>query len=259
MKTLKNIKPSSEGSQKQARRTVVKTMLAGGVLASSAKILPESWVRPVSESVMLPAHAQTSAATFMVTVQNMTAGQPFSPPAIIAHGPGYTRPSGGDSTSGGLEVLAEGGNPSGFLSEVAGNSDVSVATSLGGPVGPGGSGSTIVSFGGTDMRITVVSMLVNTNDAFTTATVMNLSSLNVGDSENQMGITTYDAGTEVNDQLAANIPGPAAGGEGFNADRGNEGGSVTAHQTLQAGVGDIDVAALNWSDPVLNVTVTRTA
>lgn len=43
-----------------ARRRLLKSVVAGGGVLATGKLLPENWARPVVESVLLPAHAQTS-------------------------------------------------------------------------------------------------------------------------------------------------------------------------------------------------------
>ena len=49
-------------SRVQRRRTALKTISGGSVLAASG-MLPDKWTRPVIQSVLLPAHAQMSPAT----------------------------------------------------------------------------------------------------------------------------------------------------------------------------------------------------
>ena len=46
----------------ESRRKLLKTIAAGSGAIVAGKSLPESWSRPVVDSVMLPAHAQTSPA-----------------------------------------------------------------------------------------------------------------------------------------------------------------------------------------------------
>lgn len=46
--------------KKEARRKLLKSIVAGSGAITVGKVLPESWSRPVVDSVMLPAHAQTS-------------------------------------------------------------------------------------------------------------------------------------------------------------------------------------------------------
>jgi hypothetical protein len=53
--------PSDNASKPDgSRRRALRRLGAGGVAASAAAALPAAWTRPVVESVMLPAHAQTS-------------------------------------------------------------------------------------------------------------------------------------------------------------------------------------------------------
>ena len=48
----------------ESRRKLLKSIAAGSGAIVAGKCLPESWSKPVVESVMLPAHAQTSMASF---------------------------------------------------------------------------------------------------------------------------------------------------------------------------------------------------
>lgn len=47
-------------NQDPSRRKLLKSIIAGGGAAMTAGFVPETWTRPVVESVLLPAHAQTS-------------------------------------------------------------------------------------------------------------------------------------------------------------------------------------------------------
>ena len=71
-------------------------------------------------------------------------------------------------------------------------------------------------------------MLVNTNDAFSGINAMELDQLESGHTR---VVYSYalDAGTEANSELAGTIPGPADGGEGFNAIRDDVTSVVTSH------------------------------
>jgi len=156
-------------------------------------------------------------ASFEITVTNLSANQPLSPLAALLHDADYKAWSIGGMASDGLEVLAEGGDNSTFISDDA----AMLMTSASGlaPVGPGGSDTlTVTADLASVMQITLASMLVNTNDAFTGTTGLDVSDLAVGESMNQT-LPIYDAGTEANDELAGTIPGPVDGGEGFNAVR----------------------------------------
>jgi hypothetical protein len=48
----------------ESRRKLLKSIAAGGGAVVAGKSLPESWSRPVVDSVMLPAHAVTSAYSY---------------------------------------------------------------------------------------------------------------------------------------------------------------------------------------------------
>lgn len=56
-------KSTNQSDQKveTGRRRVLAGVLAGGAVAGTAAAVPSVWTRPVVQSVLLPAHAQTSA------------------------------------------------------------------------------------------------------------------------------------------------------------------------------------------------------
>jgi len=178
-----------------------------------------------------PPPPQPDMATFEVTVINLTNNQPLSPVAVIAHSDGYAMFTVGAPASVGLEELAEGGDNSALLGEANGDANVLTTASGVAPIGPGGSETVTVevlesSLSG--LRISASTMLVNTNDAITMVDGMVVGDLQPGD-----GITArtiaYDAGTEANTELAAHIPGPAGGGEGFNPARDDVADRVAMH------------------------------
>lgn len=153
---------------------------------------------------------------YEVNITNLTANQPFSPPAMLLHDQDYRAWQLGDAASTALEQLAEGGDNSGLIA-LNGNGELSASFSADAPVGPGANASyTISAAENTPLMMTFVTMLVNTNDAFAGVSAWDLSQLAVGD-ELQTLLPVYDAGTEANDELAGSIPGPADGGEGFNS------------------------------------------
>ena len=64
--------PSETNNNLQkARRELLKGIAAGSGALIAGKSLPETWSRPVVDSVMLPAHAQTSGA-FTATTRGLT-------------------------------------------------------------------------------------------------------------------------------------------------------------------------------------------
>ena len=202
-------------------------------------------------------------ATFEVSVTNLTNAQPLSPIAVIAHDDSYRVFSVGEAATVGLEELAEGGTNGRLFAEAAADSGVFITAGSASPVPPGASASirfTVELDELPNARLSVSTMLVNTNDAFTGLNGLAIGDLAVGDSRRGSGIA-YDAGTEANTEEAIHIPGPAGGGEGFNADRDDRFDRVAMHAGV---VGRDDGFATSdldnqhrFDNPVLRATVTR--
>ena len=148
-------------------------------------------------------------AEYEVKISNLTNFQPLSPVGLI-----FSEDDGffniGSSASVALEHLAEGGDNSDLLD--MGNTSASTPT----PVLPGETQTLTLSKGFGDFKFSAFSMLVNTNDAFTGVSAYSLKDLQVGEVL-VLDANAYDAGTEANSEAAGTIPGPADGGEGFNA------------------------------------------
>lgn len=150
----------------------------------------------------------------------------------------------GEPASVALEELAEGGSTD-ALKEYYEDRGARV-TQLTEAIPPGES-ITIKVPGYRRSGVVIGSMLLPTNDAFVTA---NLSVKRRGAATAQ--VRSYDAGTEYNSEMTADIPGPF-GGEGFNADR-DDVDFVHRHPGLN-GTGDVDANMYDWEDPVANISV----
>ncbi|RMH22958.1 MAG: hypothetical protein D6698_00320, partial [Gammaproteobacteria bacterium] len=109
------------------------------------------------------------------------------------------------------------------------------------------------------LRMSVASMLVNTNDGFAAKKEIDISNLAVGESL-MVSLNALDAGTEANDELQANIPGPAAGGEGFNAQR-NDVDRVYGHAGVISQDDGLATSILGqahrFDNPVAKLVITR--
>ncbi|MGR5210650.1 spondin domain-containing protein [Vibrio rotiferianus] len=198
---------------------------------------------------------------YTINVANLTANQPMSPLAILAHNDKYKLFEIGKSASVELEHLAEGGSNAELLALKDSNDYVYQALSGNGLVLPGGSDS--VTFTVDPHKagyVSVASMFVNTNDAFVGETGLSLKSLAVGESY-QMSMNVWDSGTELNDELSATIPGPAGGGEGFNAARNDTNDVVTFHAGVISKDDGLANSALSANHRFLNpgakLTITR--
>lgn len=157
------------------------------------------------------------SATYEITITNVTNAQPLSPPALVIHEAGYPAWSVGTAASSGLENLAESGSPEEFISEK--QSYAITSASGDGVVIPGANiRINLDASWNESLQITIATMLVNTNDAFTGTTGLTIGQLEVGESISRL-TPIYDAGTEENTETSATVPGPAAGGEGYNSER----------------------------------------
>jgi hypothetical protein len=215
-------------------------------------------------SVTIPLEPPEPSITnsYQVTVTNLTYAQPMSPLALVLHNEGKLWAV-GEMASVALENLAESGDNSAILAE-------NMVLSGQGGAGlllPGMSEMVSVSYTfmgeeNAPMMLSLATMLVNTNDAFTGITAMKINNLTVGES---ISFTTssYDSGTEKNSELMTTIPGPAGGGtgEGFNAER-DDTDKVAMHSGIVSVDDGLMVSALTqahrFDNPTLAVRVERT-
>jgi len=165
---------------------------------------------------------------YQVTVVNATAAQPFSPVALVLHNSDASLWQLGDPASVALEQIAEGGDNSALLASLA---TLSTASG-GGLILPGDSETiTLMHSGEPQSLLSAVTMPVNTNDTFAGLNGMDISGLVVNQSASWY-LPAYDAGTEYNSEEAMSIPGPAAGGEGFNPQRDDVMNGISRHPGL---------------------------
>jgi hypothetical protein len=97
-------------------------------------------------------------------------------------------------------------------------------------------------------RLTVLTMLVNTNDAFT-----GLDSLRVGGHDDTLSTRAYDAGSEANNEDEDFIPGPCCNHPFV---RDPEGALIRMHGGI-TGVGDLDPAVYGWRGAVARIAIER--
>lgn len=203
-------------------------------------------------------------ATFDVSVSNLTNGQPLSPLAVVAHQDGYAVFSVGTAATDGLEMLAEGGDNSALIAEAGADANVTATASGAAPIGPAGSETVAITVLESELpglTISVSSMLVNTNDAITGINAAPVADMQVGDSMVWQAIA-YDAGTEADTEAAIHIPGPAGGGEGFNAARDDAADRVAMHSGVVSqddGFAGSDLSGQHrFDNPVAQVRIERT-
>lgn len=219
-----------------------KLALAGAALATTAAIIP---------TAADAGRDNRPLETFVVTVENLTpaGSQPFSPVGTVVHTRKVDVWSLGSPASAAVAGIAEDAAVPLFVDTYDGVTGVSAAL-VGGdaPIPPGQTVTFEVEARRGD-RLSLVSMLVNTNDAFT-----GLDSIRLGRRWQEFEVGAYDAGTEANNENAGFIPGPAGGNPGV---RDPEGAVITPHQGIIGVDGGIDANVYDWNDPVARITIER--
>ncbi len=194
--------------------------------------------------------------TWRVTITNLTppgpgapGSQPLSPPLLVVHSKRADVWSVGEIASHGVAAIAEDAN-NGPLESALPHVDgvASVATGAGGPIPSGQARSYMVETSGRYDRLSIVSMLVNTNDAFTGLDSLKLK----GHGSTQMTMA-YDAGSERNNELKSSIPGPCCGNPFV---RDPEGALIGPHAGI-TGAGELAPATYGWHGAAARITIER--
>lgn len=196
--------------------------------------------------------------SYQVEVKNLTNAQPLSPIGL-AVGQELMMWEAGETADVALEKLAEGGDNSDWLQQAEANG---AWTSLSGegPVMPGTTATLMLDFQAESpmAKLALVTMLVNTNDAFTGLNGVMLPQV-VGESLSWQAMA-WDAGTEANSEAAGTIPGPADGGEGYNASR-DDTNKISIHPGVISMDDGFTTSVLNqahrFDNPVIGVRITR--
>ena len=222
----------------------------------------------------LPFVAAMSASNVMaevidVKVTNLTQGMYYTPLLITAHADTTDFFEIGDSASAEIQAMAEGGDISGLVTLADNAGAVSSENPASGVLAPAASTSVTDMATGANDRLTIVAMLLPTNDAFVA-----LDSWKIPETAGTytLYLNAYDAGTEANDELVTG--GGASGVAGIPANPGANGGTngtgVTTTESNQmihihrgnigdtdtdGGISDVDSRIHRWLNPVEKVTV----
>jgi hypothetical protein len=189
--------------------------------------------------------------TYEVTVTNITAGQAFTPIIAATHSSRIGFFDLGQPASEELEMLAEGGDTSAL--EALLNSLPSLTTDVEtteGLLGPGESVTLHIEGKQHKDVLSFAAMLLPTHDTFV---AIDSVPLPVWRSTTTHAVA-YDAGTEINDESCANIPGPYCGGAPYSMDDGE--GFVHIANGIQ-GIGDLAPEMFDWRNPVASVSIRR--
>lgn len=211
---------------------------------------------------MSAAHAGGYKRFYEVTITNITKGQTFTPQLLATHTRNVSLFSVGEEASESLGIMAEGGDTAPLTEDLQSlGYNVGDVQTIGGLLGPGQTASMQLEAAPYQRQLSVAAMLIPTNDTFA---ALNGGSLPFRGSRT-FYLQAFDAGTEENDQLCINIPGPRCGGEGVSEEpmSGDEGFIHISNGFHDLGEADeegnerLTPFAYDWRNPVAKVVVTR--
>lgn len=195
---------------------------------------------------------------YEITITNLTQGQSFTPILAATHTGDISFFRLGAAPSQDMADLAEGGATAGLQSYLEGMPDkvLDITGTDMGLIGPG-EHRTVSLYGDKNYnRLSFAGMLLPSNDSFVAVSSMPLPRHAGG----RLALA-YDAGSETNDELCANIPGPQCAainggmmGEAFSM--GLAEGYVHISRGI-SGEGDLSAATYDWRNPVAHISVRR--
>jgi hypothetical protein len=199
--------------------------------------------------------------TYRVKIQSRSPGQPLSPFIAVTHDQDLDLFESGQKASDELEMIAEEGNSTALMDMLEMNQMVTSVKDTAKPLSGNGTNSSMITFeimAKEGDRISLASMLVCTNDGFTGLSAASLPA----SGSNDYALRAYDAGTENNTELAADIPaGCSALGPVNISDNGNESEGIDTDFDIMSHPG-LDLQGdltdeHEWPDTVATVTITR--
>ncbi|MBV1880394.1 MAG: spondin domain-containing protein [Pseudomonadales bacterium] len=207
--------------------------------------------------------ANLQAEQFTVEIENLTNGIYFTPLLVAAHDSSTHLFETGSAASTSLETMAEGGDISGLVTDIASASPVTVENPKGGLLAPGESTTTVMlnTDDSDNGYLSIVAMMLPTNDGF-----VGLDSWEIPSTAGTYTFTIngYDAGTEGNDELTGSIPAPidfgtGTGGTGVSTNDNNatvhiHPGSIGDDDSA-GGISDLDNSVHRWLNPIARITV----
>jgi len=203
--------------------------------------------------LLLASSAATAgkARVYDVTITNLTNSINFTPILVASHRKGVAIFEAGSAASDELTAIAEGGDTSLLAATLSDSGRVADIQNSGGLLGPGESVSVEIKTKSHARRISLASMMLPTNDGF--IAIQNIKAPKKG--SRTVYSPGYDAGTEPNDEVCANIPGPTCGGAGLSPELDGE-GYVHINRGVH-GIGDLAADVYDWRNPVAKITITR--
>ena len=236
--------------------------------AAFTAVLASPFVIPTAASATAPHDGPPS---YEITITNTNRTQWFTPPVLAVHDRSADVFSVGKSAPLGVVEIAENGNLDPLvaaLTGAAGITDVGVAVSAGPPpLAPGESTTLTLTGSGRSDRLSLVAMLICTNDGFSGLDTVRLPRW-VGDHVVHTA-GSYDAGSEHNTENLGDIVPPCQMLNGVADPEGEPGSgvsnpalaenSVIRHHRGVKGTDDLTASAHGWNTakPSLAVSIKR--
>ena len=207
--------------------------------------------------------------TYKVTITNLTAGQPLTPPILVTHTSRTSIFTVGEAASEGIRQIAENGNGAPLMQALGEDTQVHDVVAGTAPLvpanNPGATGfdstaTFTITTHGKAKFLSYASMLICTNDGFT-----GLDSVRLPNHQTTVYTAAYDARTETNTEDFVDIVPPCQGLIGVSSDDPGTGmsnpllaedGIVIPHVGINGGV-DLFPEVHGWSDPVTKIEIER--
>jgi hypothetical protein len=204
----------------------------------------------ISVAMLVSGTAFAGDKTYEVTITNITAGQIFTPILAITHTRDASIFELGKPASEALEQLAEGGATMPLQESLEAMSDVVRDSRVaGGMLMPGDSVTIEIEGRQYWNTLSFAAMLLPTHDTF-----VSVNGIELPRWSSETLAYAYDAGTELNTEDCAEIPGPQCGGVGYVAGGGE--GYVHIANGIH-GIGDLEPETFDWRNAVARVQVRR--
>lgn len=189
-------------------------------------------------------------ANYRLTVTNATTHQVITPPLIVVHRAGFSLFSVGTVASAGLVTLAETGNNSELNADVSGARGVITSIAASEAIPPGQHAS--FDFRAPNKaHVSLVGMLATTNDGFA-----GLNDVALPKHGGHYFAYAYDAGSEMNNESCAYVPGPPCPPDSGNLRTDHGEGFISIHNGIHGG-SDLNPKQLDWRGPVAIVAIKR--
>ncbi|WP_447077958.1 spondin domain-containing protein [Shewanella algae] len=218
----------------------------------------------------LPLSQLSQAAQLEISINNLTHGNHFTPLLIAAHDGNSHLFQAGEPASSALQKMAEGGDISELQLAVTANNGVIVANPAAGLLAPGAKVEKVMLDSGALTHLSLVAMLLPTNDAFVGLDGWEIPST---PGSYTLYLNAYDAGTEANDEQitgggAPGVPGIPAAPDGMGGQNGtgvmddSSNDMVHIHPGLlgdtdpNGSISDVDSRIHRWLNPVAALIVT---